>query len=86
MEVECKEIYFLPNFPLYFDLLPLGGVCCALAGMLEFFQPGPYFVAIAVLIRELVIFCEFFQIKLNGKSNSDVYLIYLNPSGRLIKS
>jgi len=30
-----------------------GGVCCALAGMLEFFHPGPYFVAIAVLIREI---------------------------------
>jgi hypothetical protein len=30
-----------------------GGVCCALAGSLEFFDPGSGFLAVAICIRDL---------------------------------
>jgi hypothetical protein len=36
-----------------FELDMEGGVCCALAGSLEFFDPGSGFLAVAICIRDL---------------------------------
>ena len=40
------------NLLSIFYFLILGGVCCALAGALEFFEPGSGFLAFAICIRD----------------------------------